>query len=170
MSALVRNLTAYAAYHRDKRNIALHMLGIPLIVLALETLLSRPFFALGSTAFTPAMAASALATLYYFTLDARFAVVLAVLLALAAWAGLVLGRLPTAVWLGSGVGAFVVGWAVQFIGHAFEGRKPAFFDDLISLMTGPLFVTAEFGFLLGLRLKLKRAIEGPQGGRAGNPP
>ena len=168
MSALVHNLSAYAAYHRDRRNIALHMLGIPLIVLALEILLSRPVF--GPLPLTPAMAASALAVLYYVTLDAWFALVLAVFLAVAAWAGLALGRLPMAAWLGCGAGAFVAGWVIQFIGHGFEGRKPAFFDDLISLMTGPLFVAAEFGFLLGLRLPLKNAIEGRDGACAGNPP
>ena len=34
-------------------------------------------------------------------------------------------------WLGTGLGLFLVGWVIQFIGHAFEGRKPAFVDDLI---------------------------------------
>ena len=59
-----------------------------------------------------------------------------------------LGSLPTAEWLAIGAGSFVIGWMIQFIGHAAEGRKPAFFDDLISLLIGPLFITAEFGFLV----------------------
>ena len=156
MSALVQKLSAYAAYHRDTRNITAHMLGIPLIVLAVEILLSRPVFA---GWLTPAMLASALAVIYYFTLDAGFAITLAVLLGLAAWAGLALAALPTPVWAGLGVGLFVIGWIIQFIGHGFEGRKPAFLDDLTSLLIGPLFIVAEFAFLLRLRPWLKQAIQ-----------
>jgi uncharacterized membrane protein YGL010W len=31
------------------------------------------------------------------------------------------------------MGLFFVGWLFQFSGHYFEGRKPAFVDDLIGL-------------------------------------
>jgi uncharacterized membrane protein YGL010W len=68
-------------------------------------------------------------------------------------------RLPTRDWLLVGVGAFVIGWIIQFVGHAWEGRKPAFVDDLIGLAIGPLFVLCEMLFLFGLRLDLKLAIE-----------
>lgn len=46
MRTLTQQLTQYAAYHRDRRNIATHFIGIPMIVLALAVLLSRPVFAL----------------------------------------------------------------------------------------------------------------------------
>lgn len=162
MPALERKLSAYAAYHRDGRNVAAHMLGIPLIVFAVEVLLSRPVFAMGLVPLTPAMAAAVLAVIYYVRLDTGFGAALALLLALGAWAGLALASLPTGKWLVIGAGSFILGWVIQFIGHAFEGRKPAFFDDLTSLLTGPLFVTAEFGFLLGLRRPLKTLLEGPE--------
>ena len=64
----------------------------------------------------------------------------------------------TMVWLGAGVGLFVVGWIVQFIGHVFEGRKPAFVDDLIGLVVGPLFVVAEVAFAMGLRPELAAEV------------
>ncbi|MNR63689.1 hypothetical protein D3C85_1860840 [compost metagenome] len=48
---------------------------------------------------------------------------------------------------------------IQFVGHHYEGRKPAFVDDLMGLIIGPLFVVVELGFLLGMRLELKKAIE-----------
>jgi uncharacterized membrane protein YGL010W len=51
----------------------------------------------------------------------------------------------------SGVAMFVVGWAIQFVGHHYEGRKPAFVDDVTGLIVGPLFVVAELAFMLGLR-------------------
>ena len=34
MKSLEQNLTQYAAYHRDRRNIATHFVGIPMIVFA----------------------------------------------------------------------------------------------------------------------------------------
>jgi uncharacterized membrane protein YGL010W len=46
-------------------------------------------------------------------------------------------------WLGWGLGFFVVGWIVQFIGHYYEGRKPAFVDDLTGLLVAPMFVVLE---------------------------
>ena len=54
---------------------------------------------------------------------------------------------------------FVVGWIIQFVGHYWEGRKPAFFDDIVGLLIGPLFVLAEMGFALGLRKEVQPPIE-----------
>jgi len=72
--------------------------------------------------------------------------------------GAALAAQSTAVWLGAGIGLFVGGWIVQFIGHFFEGRKPAFVDDLIGLVVGPLFVAAEVVFALGLRKEVADEI------------
>jgi uncharacterized membrane protein YGL010W len=44
----------------------------------------------------------------------------------------------------------VVGWVIQFVGHYYEGRKPAFVDDITGLIIGPLFVVAEAAFLMGM--------------------
>jgi uncharacterized membrane protein YGL010W len=63
------------------------------------------------------------------------------------------------VWLAISVGIFVGGWALQFVGHHFEGKKPAFVDDIMGLAIGPLFVLAELSFELGLRNDLKQEIE-----------
>ena len=75
------------------------------------------------------------------------------------WAGASLAAHSTALWLTAGLGLFAVGWAIQFIGHAFEGKKPAFVDDLVGLLIGPLFIVAEAGFALGLRNQLRETIE-----------
>ena len=34
------------------------------------------------------------------------------------------------------LGLFVVGWIFQFIGHAYEGKRPEFFKDLRFLFVG----------------------------------
>ncbi|HEY5946427.1 MAG TPA: Mpo1-like protein, partial [Kofleriaceae bacterium] len=54
---------------------------------------------------------------------------------------------------------FVGGWALQFLGHYFEGRKPAFLDDIKGLLDGPLFLVAEAAFTLGLSPGLRAEVE-----------
>ena len=39
-----------------------------------------------------------------------------------------------------GVGLFVGGWILQFIGHGIEGNKPSFMKDPRFLLVGPLFI------------------------------
>jgi uncharacterized membrane protein YGL010W len=58
-------------------------------------------------------------------------------------------------------GSFVLGWGLQFLGHVWEGRKPAFVDDLMSLSIGPLFIAAECAFALGLMRTLRTRINHP---------
>jgi uncharacterized membrane protein YGL010W len=36
-----------------------------------------------------------------------------------------------------GIALFVLGWILQFIGHAFEGKPPSFFRDPTFLLIGP---------------------------------
>jgi uncharacterized membrane protein YGL010W len=160
MKTLGDQLTNYATYHRDRRNIATHFVGIPMIFVAVVMLLSRPVFAtLGGLALSPASLVGAGAVAFYFALDRRFGATMAALTALTMWGSARVAAFPTSTWLGVGVGLFVVGWIVQFVGHVFEGKKPAFVDDLIGLLVGPLFVVAEVAFALGLRPEVLEEIE-----------
>lgn len=159
MKSLVDHLSQYATYHRDPRNIATHFIGIPLIVVAVAVLLSRPGWPLGAVLLSPALLAAVASAWFYLRLELRLGALMTVLLGLAVWLGQVVAAQSTSVWLGSGLGMFVLGWVIQFIGHHYEGRKPAFVDDLVGLLVGPLFVLVEVGFLLGLRGDLKQAIE-----------
>jgi uncharacterized membrane protein YGL010W len=70
-----------------------------------------------------------------------------------------LARLGTAGALVAVLVLFTAGWALQLLGHRYEGMKPAFFDDVRQLLIGPLFVCAEAFFLLGARPELRRRIE-----------
>lgn len=159
MRTLVEQLSKYAGYHRDQRNIVTHFVGIPMIVLAVVILLSRPALELAGLSLSPATLAVIASVAYYLRLDLRFGLSMALLLGGALCAAQSLAMQPTPVWLGSGVGLFVVGWVFQFVGHFFEGKKPAFVDDIMGLIIGPLFVLAEAAFLLGLRKELQQAIE-----------
>lgn len=157
---LVRQLTNYREYHRDHRNVLTHAVGIPMIVLAITTLLARPVWMTGGVAITPAIVAAVLAAVFYLRLDLLTGLLMTMLLALFVAMGHLIAHVSVMAWLGGGIGLFVVGWIFQLVGHRFEGRKPAFLDDLRSFLVGPLFVVVEGLFALGLLGSLKRRIEG----------
>lgn len=163
MKTLEDQLSQYAAYHRDARNIATHFIGIPMIVVGVAVLLSRPAIELAGIAVSPALLAGLAASFYYLKLDWFLGAIMSVLMALSVWAGALLAAESTAVWLSSGIGLFVVGWVFQFIGHFWEGKKPAFIDDVAGLIIGPLFVVAEALFMLGALPNLRTTIEGRAG-------
>lgn len=159
MKTLVEHLSQYAEYHRDRRNIATHFVGIPLIVLAVAELLSRPGLELAGLWLSPAALVAAAAAIFYLRLDLRYGLLMSALLLLSLWFGAALAVQSTTLWLSVGVALFVIGWIIQFVGHYYEGRKPAFVDDLMGLLVGPLFVVAELGFMLGLRKDVEQAVE-----------
>lgn len=159
MRTLTDHLAQYAGYHRDRRNIATHFIGIPMITLAVLVLLSRPGFAIAGLTLSPAVVIVVAAVAFYLRLDLRFGVAMALLNAFLLWLGYLIAQQSTAMWLTAGTGLFVVGWILQFIGHYWEGRKPAFLDDVIGLIIGPLFVLAEAGFAFGLREEVRREVE-----------
>lgn len=160
MRAATDLLSGYARYHRDQRNIVSHFVGVPLIVFAIGVLLARPAFHLGGLALSPAWLMFAATTAWYLT---RGNVVLGMAVSAAIGALLLAAHQVayggTAAWLAWGVGSFVVGWAIQFVGHWYEGRKPAFVDDIVGLLVGPMFVTAEAMFMLGWNKPLLTEIE-----------
>jgi uncharacterized membrane protein YGL010W len=161
MKTLTQQLGQYAAYHRDRRNVMTHFVGIPMIVVAVAILLARSSVAVGDWFISPALAVAVVMTLYYLKLDLRYGVAMGLFLAVCVAIAGEVAQADRTTWLASGIGLFALGWIIQFVGHVFEGRKPAFFDDLMGLAIGPLFVVAEAGFLLGLRRDVQREIAAP---------
>jgi uncharacterized membrane protein YGL010W len=162
MKSLIDQLSHYAAYHRDRRNVRSHFVGIPMIVVAAAILMARPSVAVGDWFVSPALIAVVVLTLYYLTLDLRYGAAMGILLAISLAIAGEVAQADYSTWLITGTGLLAIGWACQFLGHHYEGRKPAFLDDLMSLAIGPLFVLAEAGFLLGWRKDVERAIEARQ--------
>jgi uncharacterized membrane protein YGL010W len=159
MKTLLDQLSNYADYHRSERNITTHLIGVPMIVLALMVLLSRPTWVVNDLALSPAVFIVAVLLLYYLRLHIAMGLIMSALLGsglfLSAW----VATLDDAIWLATGIGGFLLGWVIQFVGHYFEGRKPAFFDDVMGLAIGPLFVVAEVLFKFGLFSELAQEVE-----------
>jgi uncharacterized membrane protein YGL010W len=155
MPSLVDRLVSYAQDHRDKRNIAAHFLGIPMILVGTQSALAR----IGIGPLNAAAAATGLASRYYRALDPNYGTAMAAVLTATYAAGTALAALPVPMWAGATAGLLLGGWALQLVGHYFEGKRPAFLDDLKSLLDGPLFLVAEIAFALGLSSELRDEIE-----------
>lgn len=158
MTNLERLLSQYAAYHLDRNNILTHFIGIPLIVFSILWLTARAGVEVSSVSVTLASILILLSTIYYISLDKLFGILMLIIFIAVYPLAIKIAALPMWSWLGASIGIFVVGWVFQFIGHYFEKKKPAFVDDLIGLAIGPLFVLAEFIFMLGFRKPLHQRI------------
>jgi uncharacterized membrane protein YGL010W len=132
----IEQLAMYSAYHRDRRNQATHHVGVPLIVYALLVALLG-FYLLN----VPLV--GAIATVIY-----------GILYTLAVKVG---AEDIGFVWTTFAV-CFIGGWAIQFIGHVFEGRRPALFDNAVQVFMAPPFLIAEMLFAAGLEQGLARDI------------
>lgn len=160
MRTLEEQVTQYAAYHRDRRNIATHFVGIPMIVFSIVLALAVIRAPLGFTTTSVALVVAAVMAVYYLKLDLVLGFAMTVYLGLNCYfAHELAARLGLANTLWTALAVFVAGWTLQFWGHKFEGMKPAFLDDLMGLIIGPLFVMTEVFFLLGLKPALRQYVE-----------
>ena len=122
-------LEQYGETHQNPVNKAIHWVCVPLIM----------WSALAALWVASPIAAYALITfavIYYAIMSFPLA------LGMLALAALMIAPLP---WLGPRVlwialGVFVAAWVGQFVGHAIEGRKPKFLQDLQFLLIGPAWL------------------------------
>ena len=125
-------LVEYASYHQDPRNVRCHEIGIPAIVIAVSALLRLAHVG----PIDLAMVTILLVGIYYVRLVGSAAGPAIATLVIAYALGWYL-TWPFAVAL------FIFGWVFQFIGHAYEGKSPAFLANLEHLLIGPLFIVSK---------------------------
>lgn len=135
---------AYGESHRNTVNEVLHFVCVPVITLCVLSFLSLvPWHMPGLPSLDLAVLFAGIALGYYLQLSWRLALALVPVIVLLfegadelhhwAEAG------GPAAWLSTLV-LFVVAWIGQFIGHAIEGRKPSFLQDLQFLLIGPIWL------------------------------
>jgi uncharacterized membrane protein YGL010W len=156
-SFFARQLSIYAAYHRDARNRATHFIGIPAIVFSILV----PLALLRDSGISAAMLVATLAVLGWIALDRTIGLAMLVMIAPMLWiAEWIAGRHGSVTaWLVFAI-FFVGGWAFQLVGHVWEGRRPALADNLFQAFIGPMFIMAEVLMALGLKRDLKAVIDG----------
>ena len=131
-SRLEKRLADYGEYHRHPTNRIAH--EIVFHVLAMLDWVA--LFGMGQVTVTLAHLVLLPLGLWYLSLDLKLGLVLVLFSAACVAVGTV-----TPVW--AVIAIAVIGWVIQFVGHSvWEKRRPAFADDLIGLLVGPLFVAA----------------------------
>ncbi len=139
MSPVLQNHFAeYARFHATKGNQACHYFAIPLIVLSILAMLAQvSLLPVAGYTLTAAELVVIAVTLYYLSLDPILAAMMFLITAAMAVAGRPIGLWP-------GLGLFVFGWVIQFVGHyVYEKKSPAFYQNLVHLRVGPLWVLAK---------------------------
>jgi uncharacterized membrane protein YGL010W len=150
----------YAAYHRDWRNQATHHIGVPLIVFSLILALTQ--LHLGTLSGATVSAAPIILGLLlsgYIVATPLVGIFAAIFYALLFWLAAILADGPSQVLWTLVLSCFVGGWITQFIGHVFEGRRPALSVNAIQVFMAPPFLIAEILFALGLAQSLKIQIQ-----------
>jgi uncharacterized membrane protein YGL010W len=134
-----RLLERYGEFHRNPANKAIHWVCVPLIVWSV-------LGGLWSASPVAAYVAMGAAIAFYLWLSLPLALGMLAVIALMAWPLTLLGSRTLVV---SGA-VFVAAWIGQFIGHVLEGRKPAFLEDVRSLLIGPVWLLADLYRRLGI--------------------
>jgi uncharacterized membrane protein YGL010W len=163
MKSLAEQLSAYSAYHRDPRNTVTHFVGVPLVIFGLLVVLGWLRFAPNpDVPYTGATLFYVVVSIYYLYLDWQVALLQAPFTLTLLWLADRVAVWPFQHSLVAFLTAFLAGWAIQLVGHAFEGKRPALADNILQIFNAPLFLTVEVLFLLGFRKDL-RGREEPKG-------
>jgi len=143
----------YGESHTNPRNELLHFICVPAIVLTVIGFLWSIPVPAAFTEISPwlnwATITIALAIVYYFRLSLALGIGAALGLSILAYIVRFLDTLAWPLWLTCLV-IFVVAWIGQFVGHAFEGKRPSFFKDLQFLLIGPLWLLGHLYRRLGI--------------------
>jgi uncharacterized membrane protein YGL010W len=134
-----RLLERYGEFHRNRTNKAIHWVCVPLIVWSV-------LGALSSASPVAAYVAIGATIVFYLWLSLPLALGMLGVIALMVWPLTVLGSRALIV----SIAVFVAAWIGQFIGHIVEGRKPAFLEDVRSLLIGPVWLLADLYRRLGI--------------------
>ena len=157
---LMDMLTGYASAHQHPFNIAVHLVGIPTIMLGVFIVLSWVSFDIGEISINLAYIATVGMFVFYALLDRVFGTVFLLYAIPVAWLATGIGEQPMAVSGTVAAAAFFGGYLAQFVGHAIEKSIPVVLKHpLQANFAAPFFIVVEIFSLLGLRDELFREVQ-----------
>lgn len=159
-SRLMDMLTGYAAAHQHPVNIAVHLIGVPTIMLGVFLPMTWLAVNIAGVAVNLAQIVLFAIFLFYLTLDRIFAVVFLVFAIAIAELAAFLGGYPQPTAMIIAAAAFIGGYAAQFVGHAVEKSMPVLLKHPIQAnLAAPFFTIVEVFKLLGLREALFAEVQ-----------
>ena len=134
---------SYAGDHRNRTNRAIHWVCVPTIMWAVIAALWTipPILPQWFRPGLWAVVAMFAAFLFYHRLSRNLGYAMAVVFIVSgaiAWA--LYGALGPRALLILAAALFAAAWIGQFIGHAIEGRRPAFLANVVQLLIGPAWL------------------------------
>ncbi len=151
-SKLMDMLTGYASAHQHPFNIAIHMLGIPTIMLGVFIAMSWASVEIVGYTINLAQVTALLLFIFYFTLDRLFSLVFLLYAAPITYFATVIGTEPLATSGMTAAVAFFGGYAAQFVGHAVEKSVPVVLKHPVQAnVAAPFFIVVDIFKFAGLR-------------------
>jgi len=153
-------LVGYASAHQHPINIAVHLIGIPVIMLGI--FIPMTWLTVDIDGFALNLAQITVFAMFIFclTLDWIFAVVFLMFAIAVAHLAAFLGSYPQPTALIIAAAAFFGGYAAQFIGHAIEKSMPVLLKHPVQAnLAVPFFTIVEVFKLLGLREALFTEVQ-----------
>lgn len=153
-------LVGYAAAHQHPFNIAVHLIGIPTIMLGVFIPLSWGSADFLGLTVNLAYVAAAFMFVFYWSLDKLFSVVFLLYAVPIAFFATTIGYEPLATSAAVAAGAFFGGYLAQFVGHAVEKSVPVILKHpLQANLAAPFFTVVEVFKILGFRESLFDAVQ-----------
>ena len=137
MRSLNSYLAEYALSHQNPVNVKIHNVCVPAIMWSL--LAFAWTYPVGSNLTAAHLVAFAALIFYAFFENVKVVAAMA-LVSLIMF--LTFPWIPSLRWIS--IAVFIIAWIGQFYGHKIEGRKPSFFQDLLFLLIGPVWVLSKF--------------------------
>lgn len=150
MTSLDHWLDEYSATHQHPTNQLIHHVCVPLIMasgLGLLWCIPSPAIFAAARGLNWSTLVVIFALSFYYRLSRVMFVGMLVQVTVMLTVISVLAALKILLPVSAGV--FAVAWVFQFWGHRIEGKRPAFLDDLVFLLIGPLWVQAKLFRRLG---------------------
>jgi uncharacterized membrane protein YGL010W len=157
---LMDMLTGYASAHQHPFNIAIHFVGIPVIMLGVFIALSWANIDIAGMAINLAHVATLCLFVFYLMLDKIFSIVFLLYAMPVALLATRIGTEPLAVSGTIAAVAFFGGYAAQFAGHAVEKSVPVVLKHPVQAnFAAPFFIVVDIFGLLGLREEMFREVQ-----------
>jgi uncharacterized membrane protein YGL010W len=156
-----RQLGYYADAHRDRVNSVMHMIGNPILFVAVVLPLSvLPVSVLGvKISAAPLLTIPALILWMAWDIIIGLAIVVTSIPLLFAAGAIAIHVSILWVWV-IAVGLFVLGWTLQIVGHQlFEGKRPTLLNNPVQMLISPMYIFAKLFVALGLRPDLAAVLQ-----------
>jgi uncharacterized membrane protein YGL010W len=156
-----RQLAYYADAHRDQVNSIMHIIGNPILFVAVVLplcLLPVTIFGIQTSA-APLLVIPALMLWTAWDVAIGLAIVVTAISLLYAAAAIAAHVSVAWVWI-IAVALFVLGWALQIVGHqVFERRQPTLLNNPVQMLISPMYIFAKLFIALGFRPDLAAVLQ-----------